>query len=66
MGNVAMQGLSYDHFYPLLNMAHAHGKNENYWLDEFMLISIKMMAINIEHVKEFTIKQEYKQCHSNS
>ena len=45
MGNVAMQSLRYDHFYPLLNMAHDHGKNEISWLGEFMLLSIKMMAI---------------------
>ena len=27
------------------NMAHDHAKNENSWLGEFMLLSIKMMAI---------------------
>ena len=48
-----MQILRYDHFYPLLNMAHDHGKNENSWLGEFMLLSIKMMAIKHSTCQRF-------------
>ena len=53
MDNVAMQILIYDHFYPLLNMAHDHGKNEIPWLGEFMLLSIKMMAIKHSTCQRF-------------